>query len=153
MEHNVKDYMMRTLNSFSPDDLIEDVIQVMYKRQFPIFPVVDQENVFLGTIYAGTLLKNIVPEQFGFLESHRLLYGVNQAAKNLQSIKRKRVKDYMSTHVIVVKESDRMNHLAEIMLKNKEAYLFVVNDERKLRGYILRSDLLYYLLGVGEENQ
>lgn len=153
MEHNVKEYMVRTLNSVTTDDRIEDVIRMMYKTQLPIFPVVDQENGFLGTIDAEKLLRNIIPEQFGFLEFHRLLYGVNQAADNLKQIKGKQVQDYMSPHVAVVHELDRVNNIAETMVHNKEAYLFVVNDECKLRGYILRSDLLFYLLRVGEENQ
>ncbi len=44
-----------------------------------------------------------------------------------------------------------MDDMASIIIKNKESYLYVVNKEDKLRGYISRADLLYYLLEVGEE--
>ncbi|WP_027338762.1 CBS domain-containing protein, partial [Halonatronum saccharophilum] len=62
-----------------------------------------------------------------------------------------KVKDYMSKKVISVKEDESMDDMASIIIKNKESYLYVVNKEDKLRGYISRADLLYYLLEVGEE--
>ncbi|OCL27193.1 CBS domain-containing protein [Orenia metallireducens] len=149
----VRKYMMRTMNSVCEEDSIEDVIRVMHKIEMSVLPVVDDENKFLGTIYSRNLLKNIIPEQYGFLESHRLLYQVNQAAENLAEIKDRKVKEYMSTNTTAVKENDKMDNIADIMLDNKESYLYVVNDDNKLRGYISRADLLYYLLEVGEDQQ
>ncbi|PRX33559.1 CBS domain protein [Orenia metallireducens] len=149
----VRKYMMRTMNSVCEEDSIEDVIRVMNKIEMSVLPVVDDENKFLGTIYSRNLLKNIIPEQYGFLESHRLLYQVNQAAENLAEIKDRKVKEYMSTNTTAVKENDKMDNIADIMLDNKESYLYVVNDDNKLRGYISRADLLYYLLEVGEDQQ
>lgn len=148
--HIVKDYMMRSLNSVCADDNIEDVIRVMFKSASPVFPVVDHDNIFLGTIFSETILKNIIPEQFGFLESHRLLFGINHAATNLKDIKGKMVRDYMSTETVPVQETSSMDNVADIMLANKESYLYVVNAEGKLRGYISRADLLYYLLEMGD---
>ncbi len=148
--NKVKDYMMRTLNSVGEDDTLEEVIDAMYKTEMSVLPVVDEENKFLGTIYGENILKNIIPEQYGLLESHRLLYEVNQAAENLGEIKNKSVVEYMSGTTSVVKEQDRMDNVADIMLDNEESYLYVVNDQEKLRGYISRADLLYYLARVGD---
>ncbi len=146
----VKKYMMRTMNSVCTEDTIKDVIRAMYKVEMSVLPVVDEENRFLGTIYSKNILKNIIPEQYGLLESHRLLYEVNQAAENLDEIKHRKIEEYMSTNTIAVKESDKMDNIADIMLDNKESSLYVVNEDNKLRGYISRADLLYYLLEVGE---
>ena len=148
--NKVKNYMMRTLNSVGEADTLEDVIKTMQKTEMSVLPVVDEENKFLGTIYGENILKNIIPEQYGLLESHRMLYEVNQAAENLQDIKDKPVGDYVSGTTSVVKEKDRMDNVADIMLDNEESYLYVVNDAGKLRGYISRADLLYYLSQVGE---
>ena len=148
--NKVKNYMMRTLNSVGENDTLKEVIDTMYRTEMSVLPVVDEDNKFMGTIYGENILKNILPEQYGLLESHRLLYEVNQAAENLQEIKNKAVKEYMSGATSVVKENDRMDNVADIMLDNEESYLYVVNDERKLRGYISRADLLYYLSDVGE---
>ncbi|TDX48041.1 HPP family protein [Orenia marismortui] len=147
----VRKYMMRTLNSVCEEDRIEDVIKAMYKVEMSVLPVVDSENRFMGTIYSKNILKNIIPEQYGILESHRLLYEVNQAAENLEEIKDRKVEEYMSTNTAAVRELDKMDNIADIMLDNKESYLYVVNDDNKLRGYISRADLLYYLLEVGEK--
>ncbi|MCK8825135.1 CBS domain-containing protein [Fuchsiella alkaliacetigena] len=58
----------------------------------------------------------------------------------------------MSIKTEPVKELDKMDNVANTMLNNDKSYLYVVNDHNKLRGYISRADLLYYLLEVGEKN-
>ncbi|HMA59338.1 MAG TPA: CBS domain-containing protein [Halanaerobiales bacterium] len=142
----VKNYMMRSLNSVSYEDTVEDAIVYMHKTEMPILPVVDEENHFIGTIYSKNILKNIIPEQYGFINSQRILYDRNQAAENLSDIKYRKVEEYMVTKTDTVLERDNMDKIADIMLNNKESYLFVTNDEGYLRGYISRGDLLYYLL-------
>ncbi|MGM0602183.1 MAG: CBS domain-containing protein [Bacillota bacterium] len=142
----VRDYMMRSMNSVSADDLVEEVIRYMYKSELSVLPVVDNQNKFIGTIYSNNILKNIIPEQFGFIESHRIFYEVNQAVENLDDIRDDRVENYMSKNTDAVNENDEMNKIADIMLHNKESLLFVVNDEGYLRGYISRADLLHFLL-------
>ena len=149
--HLVNDYMMKTLNSVCTTDDLADVIRLMHKTEMSVLPVVDWENNFLGTIYSKNILKNVLPEQYGFLETRRLLHEVNQAAEKLADIKDRDVTDYMSEMKLTVHEEDRMNNVADIMLDNEESYLFVVNKNEKLRGYISRADLLYYLWEVGTE--
>lgn len=146
----IKDFMIRNMTSVSDCDTLEYAIELMQKAQMNVLPVVDNENIYLGSIYSRNLLKNILPEEYGYLESVRLLHNVNQAANNLHEIRRKLVKDYMSKKVIALKDSDEMKHVAEIMLKNKESVLFITNKIGRLRGYINRGDLLYYLLKAGE---
>lgn len=141
----VKNFMMRSLNSVSYQDTIRNAIIYMHKTEMPILPVVDEENKFIGTIYSKNILKNIIPEQYGFINSQRILYDRNQAAENMSEIKHKKVKEYMITKTNTVLERDNMDKIADIMLNNKESYLFVTNDEGYLRGYISRGDLLYYL--------
>jgi len=150
---NVKKYMMRTLNSVCKDDTIDSVIRCMHKTDMSVLPVVDDKNKFLGTIYGNNILRNIIPEEYGFVDSHQLLYEINQAAESLNEIKNRYVKDYMSKNTSFVKENDKMNNIADIMLNNKESIVFVTNKNGYLRGYISRADLLYYLLEVtSEEN-
>lgn len=146
----IKDFMIRNMTSVCDCDTLEYAIELMQKTQMTVLPVVDKKNIYLGSIYSRNLLKNILPEEYGYLESARLLHNVNQAANNLHEIRRKLVKDYMSKKVIALKDSDEMKHVAEIMLKNKESVLFITNEIGRLRGYINRGDLLYYLLKAGE---
>ena len=148
----VKDYMMRTLNSVSENDSIEFVIKFMCKREMAVLPVVDEHNKFLGTIYSQNILKNVMPEQYGFMDSHRMLYRINQAGEKLAEIKDRQVKEYMLNNVDPVKEKDNMDKITKVMLDNQESYIFVVNDNGNLRGYISRADLLCYLLEVSENN-
>lgn len=144
----VKDYMMRTLISVCEEDHLDEAIRIMYQAEMSVLPVVNEENKFLGTIYSENILKNIIPEKYGYLDSNRLLYEINQAAENLTEIKGREVKEYMSTRTSAVRENDKMYKIADVMLDNKESVLFVVNEQGNLRGYISRADLLYYLLKV-----
>ncbi len=149
----VKKYMMKTLNSVCEDDLIADVIKSMHKNEMSVLPVVDHKNYFLGTIYSNNILKNIIPEQYSFMDTHHLLYEINQAAESLAEIKNRLVKEYMSKNTDAVRENEKMDNLAHIMLSNQESILFVTNDKGNLRGYISRADLLYYLLKMGTNQE
>ena len=142
----VRKYMIRTMNSVSPDDSINKVIKNMYKSELSVLPVVDHQNIFIGTIYSNNILKNIIPESFGFIDSTRLFYEVNEAVENLKHVKDEKVEKYMSKNRDAVKESSNMKKIAEMMLENTESLLFVVNDKGYLRGFIERSQLLHYLL-------
>lgn len=153
MSSIVKDYMMRTLVSVCEDDTLEDAIRIMYKAEMSVLPVVNEENKFLGTIYSENILKNIIPEKYGFLDSNRLLYEINQAAENLEEIRDRVVQEYMSTRTSAVKEMDKIYKIADVMLDNKESILFVTNEQGNLRGYISRADLLHYLLDVCQTHQ
>jgi predicted transcriptional regulator len=144
----VKKYMLRTLVSVCEDDSLEEVIGIMYRSGMSVLPVVNAENRFLGTIYSENILRNVIPEKIGFMESNKFLYEINQAAENLSDIKGRKVKEYMLSRTKPVKENDKMYKIADIMLDNKESILFVVNQDGYLRGYISRADLLYYLLSV-----
>jgi len=148
----VKNYMMRSLNSVSYNDKISDAIIYMHKTEMPILPVVDEENHFIGTIYSKNILKNIIPEQYGFMNSQRILYDRNQAAETLAEIEDRKVEEYMITNTETVFERDNMDKIADIMLNNKESYIFVTNDEGYLRGYISRGDLLFYLLCTTDDD-
>jgi CBS-domain-containing membrane protein len=147
----VKEYMMRTLDSVCESDSIEHVIEFMCKREMAVLPVVDEKNKFLGTIYSQKILKNIMPEQYGLMDTHRMLFEINQAGNKLFEIKGRKVKEYMSNNVNPVREKDNMDKITKVMLDNQESYIFVVNDKDNLRGYISRADLLFYLLEVSEE--
>jgi predicted transcriptional regulator len=117
-----------------------------------VLPVVDHQNQFVGTIYSNNILKNIIPESFGFLDSSRLFYEVNEAVENLKYVKDENVEKYMARNRDAVKENSDMKKIADIMLNNKESLLFVINDEGFLRGFIERSNLLHYLLDEAENH-
>lgn len=146
----VKNYMIKNINSVCDSDTIGYAIKLMQKSKMSVLPVVDEENNFMGSLYSSNLLKNILPEEYGYIESEILLYEVNQAANNLKEIKDKLVTDYMSKKSIAINDTDSMDHIAEVMLTNEESFLFVTNEAGKLRGYLTRAGLLYYLLKVGE---
>ena len=147
----VKDYMVRTLISVSDDDQISEAIRIMYRADMSVLAVVNHQNQFLGTIYSKNILKNILPEKYGFLDTNRLLYEINQAADNLSEIEGRQVKEYMSTRTSAVQENDKMYKVADVMLDNRESVLFVINNKGNLRGHISRAELLYYLLKVANK--
>jgi len=149
----VKEYMIRTMNSITPDDSIRKAIILMYRSEQSVLPVVDHQNQFIGTIYSNNILKNIIPESFGFLDSSRLFYEVNEAVENLKYVKDEKVEKYMARNRDAVKENSDMKKIADIMLSNKESLIFVINEKGYLRGFIERSNLLHYLLDEAENGK
>lgn len=148
----VKDYMIRTMNSVTTDDSIRKAIIFMYRAEQSVLPVVDHQNMFMGTIYSNNILKNIISESYGFIDSSRLFYEVNEAVENLKHVKDEKVEKYMAHNRDAVKENSDMKKIADIMLNNKESILFVTNDKGYLRGFIERSNLLHYLLDEAEHD-
>ena len=148
----VRDYMIGTMSSVTPKDSIRKAIIIMYRAEISVLPVVDHQNRFIGTIYSNNILKNIIPESFGFLDSSRIFYEVNEAVENLKSVKDETVNKYMSRNRDAVQEDGNMKKVADIMLNNQESLLFVVNEDGFLRGYIERSQLLHYLLDEAENH-
>jgi predicted transcriptional regulator len=108
------------MNSITPDDSIRKAIIIMYRSEQSVLPVVDHQNLFVGTIYSNNILKNIIPESFGFLDSSRLFYEVNEAVENLKYVKDEKVEKYMARNRDAVKENSDMKKIADIMLNNKE---------------------------------
>lgn len=151
MLSRVRDYMVRTMNSVTPEDSIKKAIKLMYRSEQSVLPVVDEQNIFIGTIYSNNVLKNIIPESFGFLDSSRLFYEVNEAVENLKYVKDEKVEKYMSRNRDAVQEDSDMKKTADIMLNNKESLLFVISERGYLRGFIERSNLLHYLLDETEK--
>ena len=151
MLSRVRDYMVRTMNSVTPEDSIKKAIKLMYRSEQSVLPVVDEQNIFIGTIYSNNVLKNIIPETFGFLDSSRLFYEVNEAVENLKYVKDEKVEKYMSRNRDAVQEDSDMKKTADIMLNNKESLLFVISERGYLRGFIERSNLLHYLLDETEK--
>lgn len=92
------------MNSVTPEDNIRKAIILMYRSEQSVLPVVDHQNQFVGTIYSNNILKNIIPESFGFLDSSRLFYEVNEAVENLKHVKDENVEKYMARNRDAVKE-------------------------------------------------
>jgi len=146
----VRKYMIGTMSSVTPEDSIRKAIIIMYRTGLSVLPVVDHQNRFIGTIYSNNILKNIIPESFGFLDSSRIFYEVNEAVENLKNVKDEQVRKYMARNIDAVDEESNMKKVADIMLNNQESLLFVINENGFLRGYIERSQLLHYLLDEAE---
>ena len=53
---DVRDYMVRTMNSVTTDDSIRKAIILMYRSEQSVLPVVDHQNLFVGTIYSLSLI-------------------------------------------------------------------------------------------------
>jgi predicted transcriptional regulator len=140
------------MNSITPKDSIKKAIEIMYRSEQSVLPVVDEHNRFIGTIYSNNILKNIIPESFGFLDSSRLFYEVNEAVENLKEVKAEPIEIYMSENRDAVEEDSDMKKVADIMLNNKESLLFVINEAGYLRGFIERSNLLHFLLDEADNS-
>jgi len=81
----VSDYMTRDLITFRPEQLVEDVIDVLIKHRISGGPVVNENNELVGIISEGDCLKQISDSRYYNMPMERHIVE-NRMNKNVETI-------------------------------------------------------------------
>ncbi|AGK60861.1 hypothetical protein Asulf_00854 [Archaeoglobus sulfaticallidus PM70-1] len=111
----VKDYMTRSVVTLSPENTVEDAINLIEKTGHDGFPVVDSEKKVIGYISSIDLLK-----------------------KDPSS----KIKDIMARQLYVAREFMDLRDAARVMFRTGHSKLPVVDEDGKLVGIISNSDVI-----------
>ena len=120
----VEDYMTRRLVTFSPDQTMDQVLDLLISKRISGGPVVDEKNNLIGVISEGDCLKQVVKGKY---ESAPTISGY--------------VREYMVTDVKFVAPDLNIFELAEMFLKLR-IRRFPVMDDGKLVGQISQKDVM-----------
>lgn len=118
-------YMAKNLITFSPDQTIQEVIDIMLKNKISGGPVLNEKNKLVGLISERDCLKLIF----------------DNAYNSRMHIDRK-VADYMTQNVATVSINANVADVADKFLKNSYRRFPVVDDNGKLMGQVSRRDIL-----------
>ncbi len=115
MKLKVADYMTKNVFTLSPEDTIEEAINLIHKTGHDGFPVVDDSGKVVGYISSLDLLKKEP---------------------------KKKIRDIMSRHLYVARDYMDLRDIARVMFRTGHSKLPVVDDDGKLVGIISNADVI-----------
>ena len=121
----VTKYMAKNLITFSPDQTIQEVIDIMLENKISGGPVLNEKKELIGMISERDCLKLIV----------------DNAYNSRLPIERK-VAMYMTHKVDTVSVNANIAYVADKFLKNTYRRFPVVDDHGRLMGQVSRRDIL-----------
>jgi CBS domain-containing protein len=120
----VADYMATKLITFSPNQTMQEAMDILLKNKISGAPVVDEENNLVGVISEGDCLKEIVKGKYNNTPSLPAL-----------------VSDYMATEILSISPDKNIFEAANTFLRLRFRR-FPVIKEGKLVGQISQRDIM-----------
>ncbi len=141
----VKDIMIKDLIAAEPDTMIFDVLETMVRHAFSGIGVVDEENKLIGFISEKDIINSIMPAGINTalamsLPDFDIIY------EKLKKISKNHVEEFMNPNPIFVMENDTLMYVGNLMIKRNVKLFPVVDNEKRLVGYIGRVGLLDAML-------
>lgn len=121
---SVSDYMSTKLITFSPDQHMDEVIEVLLKNKISGGPVVNKDGELVGVISEGDCMKEVVRGKYNNMP-------------NLSGL----VVNHMSTNVISISPETNIFDAAGMFLE-KRIRRFPVVNKGKLKGQISQKDIM-----------
>lgn len=144
-----KDVMTRDVITVSPSDKVEEVAKLLLDNKISGVPVVDAERHVLGIITEKDLMVKAgelkMPFYITLFDSIIFLENPIRFNNDLKKYTASRVKDAMTSKVLVVEEDTNLNKVVEIM-QDKRINRVPVVRHGKLVGIITRNDILKSLV-------
>ena len=126
---SVADYMSRRLITFSPDQPMFEVVQILLKNKISGGPVMNENGELCGVLSEGDCLKEVVKGQYNNMPS---LAG--------------HASDHMTKGVITINPEMNIFDAANMFLSKRIRRFPVVTDEGKLVGQISQKDIMRAVL-------
>ena len=130
----VADYMARRLVTFSPDQTIMEVMDLLMQKKISGGPVVNEHNELLGMISEGDCLKEVVKGKY-----------------NNIPIMSGKVSEHMASNVITISPEANVFDAADMFL-NKRRRRFPVIENGKLFGQISQKDIMRAIKNLKSED-
>jgi CBS domain-containing protein len=148
----VSDVMTRKVLSVTPDDTVDNAVNLMLRHGISGLLVVDAQGTLAGVVTEGDLLRR---DEIG-TERHRpwwlrVLVSPGKQALDFTRTHGRKVSDIMTPEVICVDVATPLEEVVETMEKQRVKRL-AVTEKGHVVGVIARSDLLRALLSHEREN-
>lgn len=144
-----KDIMTTEVITVSPDERVDVVTKLLIDNKISGIPVVDKDDHILGIVTEKDLLIKAgelkVPFYITLFDSIIFMENPMRFNSNLKKYTASKVKDAMTTKVVVVDENTPVPEIAEMMQSKGVNRLPVVRNN-KLIGIVTRNDVLKALV-------
>ena len=146
----VKDIMVRDVETVNPDMAIEALAKLLLERSLTGVPVVSGAGELVGIVSEGDLLhKECTPRLPNFINllGAVIFYnGVDRFDDDFKKLMAHQVADIMTETVLTVKEDAEVDEAARLMIENKIRQIPVVGNDGCLVGLVRRADIIKLLL-------
>jgi len=144
--------------SCSPNDTVDDALEMLVKHRITGLPVVDASQKVVGVVSDYDLL---ALDKLGQVKDDRALFPAAdqtwQAFKEVKTLlaksSGKKVQDVMTATPIVVKPETDLNEAARLLLSKKIHRLPVVDDGGKLVGVLSRGNIVKAALAMRQASK
>ncbi len=144
-----KDIMTTEVISVSPEERVDVVTKLLIDNKISGIPVVDKDNHIVGIVTEKDLLIKAgelkVPFYITLFDSIIFMENPLRFNNDLKKYTASKVKDAMTTKVLVVDENTPVHEIAETM-QNKGVNRLPVVRNGKLIGIVTRNDVLKALV-------
>ncbi len=137
----VKDIMDTTVILVRVSDTFEHLINVLDKAKYHVVFVVDKNDMLVGILTEGDIVKVLIPRYINVDESLMLIMNKSYFEKKSKECKDLRIDKIMTGSPLSVKEDDTIIKAAAMMVINKIHALPVVRDG-KVVGIVPRLTLI-----------
>lgn len=150
----VAEIMDREPTTVSPDDSIQEVIEILQTNDLPGVPVVDETRKVLGIITDSDLVISNEDADFHLPHYVNIMGAVVflESTKHWEDRARKAfaatASDMMTADPITVGPDEPAEHAGRLISERKHNRLPVVDDEGRLVGVVTRVDVLAALTGA-----
>ena len=138
--------MRKSPKTVNPESPLWEVWKLLADKQIHIVPVVDKDNTLKGIITAEDLLKNLVPDYRDlFTEFYKDAPEIEDIEEQINRQVHLKAQDIMNSKVFTTYEdTDVFKALSRLLIYNVRI-LPVVDDDDRLKGFIIEKDIFKYL--------
>lgn len=140
-----KDIMTTDVVTVSPQQTVNEVIELLMEKNISGLPVVDESNGVMGIVTEGDLIyrskKLEIPRYFTILDSYIFLDNTKKMEEQIRKMVGYRVADIMTSEVVTVDVEETVEEIATIMTR-KQVNRVPVTQNGKLVGIVTRRDII-----------
>lgn len=146
----VKEIMTKVVVSVKPEDVVLEILNLLFKMQISGLPVIDAQGKLVGMITEKGILSYILPS---YIEKvGRFIYEENPKStkKKFAELSTIKVAQLMRREVVTTTEDVTLCEIARVMLTQKARRIPVIEKSGKVVGIVARCDVLRALAKEAE---
>ena len=142
----VKSLMRKNPKTVILDTPLSIIWNLLGHKQLHMLPVVDEENRLKGIITAEDLLKNLVPDYRQFFEEYYPnAPTIEDIEEQIEKQTHLTAKNIMNPNAPSASENMDLFKALSLLMVNHVRILPVVDDGKKIKGFIVEKDIFRYL--------
>ena len=137
----VKDYMQKQVATIGKDATFKQAVEKMTHAKTNGLVVTNGKNEIIGILSSWDIIQHIIPD---YLEEDKHLASFESPdifEKRIREVSNDLITKFMTMKVVTVNQNDSVMEAATLLSEFRIRQLPVVNDDKKLVGYINRTDI------------